>query len=143
MKSTRRFLVTAVVSLLVALVVCAAWVFFRFQQYPIRLAEQELRTNLPHDLERIAHDEQWSWMGDGFSIWVYQLPTEVAADLVSRCESVGMRRGKLIEQSYRVTVPERYIDPEAEGCYAFKMHYERGIKFIAISSGKLVVYVSS
>lgn len=82
--------------MLIALVACVTFALTWFRS-PIRIAERTLGTSLPNGLERIAHDEKWlSFGGSGFSVSVYRLPGEASTDLASRCESLGMYRGKLI-----------------------------------------------
>lgn len=139
MRLRRRFVATAI-GVLIALAAGATFAL-GWLRSPIRIAERAIGTNLPHGLDRIAHDEKWATFGgSGFSVSVYRLPRDVGADLAARCESLGMQRGKLIDQPHRFTLPERYVDPEIESCYIVESS-GMSAKLIAVSGEKLVIYV--
>lgn len=125
---------------MIALAICAA-LALAWLRRPIRVAERMIGISLPRTLDRIAHDEKWlSFGGSGFSVSVYRLPREVGADLAARCESLGMHRGRLIDQAHRLTLPERYMDPEVESCYIIESS-GMSTRLVAVSGEKLMVYV--
>lgn len=107
---------------------------------PIRSAERSTGVDLPEEATRIHWEEVWSTFGgSGRSIAVYSLPESIGTEFITKCDSVGMKVGRLRDEAVRFQRIERYMSPESEICY--RLWFREGMTHVvAVAQDKLVVY---
>jgi hypothetical protein len=91
---------------------------------------------------KLVHEEKkWAgFLGDGYSLWVFEIPPDFENKVMERCNALGYTRGSFVDAGLRLAKAEPYFDPRRESCYSLRQVND-GIELSLVSAGRLVVYV--
>lgn len=102
---------------LVGVIIASIIAFMKFEHAPRRRAEKIAGMDIPVS-RLIALKDEWSdFLGEGQSLFVFEVPADFAAATKARCADMSFTDGRLADSSVRVPQAEKYVDVNEQACY--------------------------
>jgi hypothetical protein len=107
-------------AVLVAAIVVSVVALMSYQRDPHRRAEKIARMSIPSSARLVASKDEWGgFLGDGQSIFVFEVPMDFASTVFARCGEMNLIKGRIVDSSVHLPQAETYIDMNAQSCYRY------------------------
>ena len=141
---TTRALKYAVV---LAILAAAGSVFYGYRYFnpsPLSIAEQLSGLRIPTSAKLIQTQKEWNDIGDGYSVWVFDVPLSFSNQIASECTSLGYQATEFSEARLDSITEKRFsIFKEESGDECFKVIRKQSeLTVILLHIQRLIVYIS-
>lgn len=130
-----------IVATVIATVFITGVIGVRWVLDPMKIAHEVALFELPSQMKLVHEEKKWDgFFGDGYSLWVYDIPFDFEKEVMERCNALGYIRGAFTKSGYRIAVMEQYYDPRSDSCYRLQQVGD-GIELSLLSTGRLIIYL--